>query len=125
MLQSAGGIFPTGRDAIQPEDMPGKLTPYLGSEAIDTAVRRLAGELDRDYADRPAVLVGVLKGGFIFLADLVRRMTVSALSVEFLRLSSYGGNTVSSGAPRIVGGYPTTRFGTGTWCWWRTSWTPG
>ena len=106
MIQSAGGIFPTGRDAIQAEDRPGKLTPYLGAEAIDTAVRRLARELDQDYAGRPPVFVGVLKGGFIFLADLVRRMRVSVLSVEFLRLSSYGGNTVSSGAPRIVVGLP-------------------
>ena len=78
----------------------------MDPEAIDNAVRRLARELDRDYADRPPVLVGVLKGGFIFLADLVRLMQVSVLSVEFLRLSSYGGNTVSSGAPRIVVGLP-------------------
>ena len=78
----------------------------MDAEAIDNAVRRLARELDRDYADRPPALVGVLKGGFIFLADLVRRMQVSVLSVEFLRLSSYGGNTVSSGAPRIVVGLP-------------------
>ena len=78
----------------------------MDAEAIDNAVRRLARELDRDYADRPPVLVGVLKDGFIFLADLVRRMQVSVLSVEFLRLSSYGGNTVSSGAPRIVVGLP-------------------
>jgi hypoxanthine phosphoribosyltransferase len=78
----------------------------LEAEVIDHAVRRLARELDRDYAAHPPVLVGVLKGGFIFLADLVRRMQVSVLSVEFLRLSSYGGNTVSSGAPRIVVGLP-------------------
>ena len=84
----------------------GKLTPYLDPEAIDNAVRRLAGELDRDYSGRPPVLVGVLKGGFIFLADLVRRMQVSVLSVEFLRLSSYGGNTTTSGKPRIVVGLP-------------------
>ncbi len=50
--------------------------------------------------------MGVLKGGFIFLADLVRRMQVSVLSVEFLRLSSYGENTTSSGTPRIVVGLP-------------------
>jgi len=50
--------------------------------------------------------VGVLKGGFIFLADLVRRMQVSVLSVEFLRLSSYGGNKTSSGSPKIVVGLP-------------------
>ena len=51
----------------------------MDAEAIDNAVRRLARELDRDYADRPPALVGVLKGGFIFLADLVRRMQVSVL----------------------------------------------
>ena len=84
----------------------GKLTPYLDAEAIDAAVRRLAMELDRDYAGRPPVLVGVLKGGFIFLADLVRRMQVSVLSVEFIRLSSYGENTISSGNPTIVVGLP-------------------
>ena len=78
----------------------------MDAETIDNAVRRLARELDRDYAARPPVLVGVLKGGFIFLADLVRRLQVSVLSVEFLRLSSYGGNTVSSGAPRIEIGLP-------------------
>ena len=94
------------RDAIQPEVSPGKLTPYLDAETIDDAVRRLARELDRDYAARPPVLVGVLKGGFIFLADLVRRMQVSVLSVEFLRLSSYGENTKSSGTPQIVVGLP-------------------
>ena len=78
----------------------------MDAEAIDNAVRRLAGELDRDYAARSPVLVGVLKGGFIFLADLVRRMQVSVISVDFLRLSSYCGNRVSSGAPRIVAGLP-------------------
>lgn len=78
----------------------------MDAEAIDNAVRRLAGELDRDYAARPPVFVGLLKGGFIFLADLVRRMQVSVLSVEFLRLSSYDGNTTSSGTPRIVVGLP-------------------
>ena len=95
-----------GRNAIQPEVRPGKLTPYLDPETIDNAVRRLARELDRDYAANPPIFVGVLKGGFIFLADLVRRMQVSVLSVEFLRLSSYGENTISSGTPRIVVGLP-------------------
>ncbi len=84
--------------------MPAELTPYLDEEAIQNAVRRLAGELDRDYAEHPPLLIGVLKGGFIFLADLVRQMKVSLLSVEFLRLASYGGNTTSSGSPKIVVG---------------------
>ena len=98
--------MPAGRHVIQPEVGSGKLTPYLDAEVIDNAVRRLARELDRDYAARPPVLVGLLKGGFIFLADLVRRIQVSVLSVEFLRPSSYDGSTTSSGNPEIVVGLP-------------------
>ena len=62
--------------------------------------------MNRDYADRSPVLVGVLKGGFIFLADLLRRMEVSVLSVEFLQFSSYGQSTTSSGNPTIIVGLP-------------------
>ena len=83
-----------------------RLIPYLDAEAIGQAVRRLAGELDRDYALHPPVLVGVLKGGFIFMGDLIRQMQVSLVSVEFIRFSSYGVNTISSGAPRIIVGLP-------------------
>ena len=64
---------------------------------ISDAVARLAAELDRDYAEREPVLLGVLTGAFIFLADLSRAMSVEC-NIDFVRLSSYGDGTASSGA---------------------------
>lgn len=64
--------------------------PYLSEEQILTRVADLADELNRDYSDTaPLVLVGVLKGSFIFLSDLARRVTVPH-RIEFLAVSSYG-----------------------------------
>jgi hypoxanthine phosphoribosyltransferase len=64
--------------------------PYLSEDQIAARVDELAAELDSDYAQAgPLVLVGVLKGSFIFLSDLARRLTVPR-RVEFLAVSSYG-----------------------------------
>lgn len=86
--------------------MEAKLHPFLSQAEIDQAVKRLAGELDRDYRQEPPVLVGILKGGFIFLADLVRQMKTPIRSIEFLRVSSYGAGTVSDRRPRVMGSPP-------------------
>lgn len=62
----------------------------------------LAEQISQDYADREQlVLVGVLKGSFIFLADLSRRMTIPRV-IEFIAVSSYGSGSQSSGAVRLV-----------------------
>ena len=55
----------------------------------------LAGEISRDYAGKDPVLIGVLKGAVIFLADLMRRMTIP-VAVDFVHASSYGNSTTSS-----------------------------
>ena len=60
------------------------------SAEIAAAVDRLAREITREYVDKCPVLIGVLKGSFIFMADLVRRLGFP-VEVEFLTLSSYGG----------------------------------
>ncbi len=83
--------------------MGAKLNPLLSQVEIDQAVKRLAGELDRDYHQEPPVLVGILQGGFIFLSDLVRRMKTPIRSIEFLQVSSYGAGTVTDRRPRVVG----------------------
>ncbi|MFC1908344.1 hypoxanthine phosphoribosyltransferase [Chloroflexota bacterium] len=62
---------------------------------IEAAVTRLAAEITRDYHDRSPVLVGALKGTFMFMADLVRLLDFP-LEVEFVRLSSYGRDIQSS-----------------------------
>jgi hypoxanthine phosphoribosyltransferase len=86
--------------------MEAKLSLYLSREDISEAVVRLAAQLDRDYRCRSPVLMGTLKGGFIFLADLVRQMKTPLRSIEFLQVASYGSRTLSSGQPRMVKGVP-------------------
>lgn len=65
-------------------------------ETIDRRVRALAGTISRDLEGKEVVLIGVLKGAFIFLADLARHLTVPH-TVDFVRLASYGSGSVSSG----------------------------
>ncbi len=70
---------------------------------ISDAVDRLANEIRRDYAGKEPLLLGILKGSFMFMADLVRRLDFP-LEIEFVRLSSYGGGTESSGKINVVQG---------------------
>ncbi|HLB64253.1 MAG TPA: hypoxanthine phosphoribosyltransferase [Anaerolineales bacterium] len=71
-------------------------------DQIRARLREIALELQRDYAGEGALyLVGILKGAFIFLADLTRELTVPHI-VDFMALSSYGKSATSTGAVRIV-----------------------
>ncbi len=72
-------------------------------QQIEAAVDSLAAELNRDYRGKHPVLIGVLKGSFVFLADLVRRLNFP-LEVDFVRVSSYGCGTESSGMVSLVQG---------------------
>jgi len=74
----------------------------VSEEDIATRVAELAREISEDYADKaPLVLVGVLKGAFIFLADLSRQLTIPR-TIEFIAVSSYEQGSVHSGAVRLV-----------------------
>jgi hypoxanthine phosphoribosyltransferase len=69
---------------------------------IQARVRELAQEIQRDYAeDAQLHLVSVLKGGFIFLGDLIRAMS-RQVSIDFMAVSSYGKSTTSSGEVRVL-----------------------
>ncbi len=72
-------------------------------EEIEATVKRLAGEIRRDYHDKHPLLIGILKGSFVFLADLIRRLDFP-LEVEFIRVSSYGQSANSSGKVKVVQG---------------------
>ncbi len=76
--------------------MSRNLIPLISPTEIASTVRRLAREIERDYQDRSLVLVGILKGSFIFLADLVREIQLPINNIEFMRLSSYGASLVIS-----------------------------
>ncbi len=73
----------------------------IDKKRIAAAIGRLAGEISRDYRDKNPVLVGILKGCFIFMADLTRQMDFP-FEVEFVRLSSYGGETETSGEVKLL-----------------------
>ena len=78
-----------------------ELQPQFSEVEIRREVRRLAGEVSAAYRDESPVLVGVLKGSFVFLADLIRELTVP-FEVDFVRARSYGSRTVSSGHVQIT-----------------------
>ncbi len=65
-------------------------------EQIKKRVRELAVEISRDYEGKELIVIGVLKGAFIFMADLIRCLTIPC-RVDFVRLASYGAEAVSSG----------------------------
>lgn len=74
----------------------------LDAETIQTRVRELAAEIERDYPEGEEIhLVCVLKGGFMFLADLVRGMS-PRVSLDFIAVSSYGKGTKTSGEVRML-----------------------
>ncbi len=65
-------------------------------ERIAQEIKRIGQEISRDFKDQEVMLVGVLKGSFLFIADLIREIEVPSV-IDFVRLASYGSGTQSSG----------------------------
>jgi hypoxanthine phosphoribosyltransferase len=80
-------------------------TLYTADE-IKKVISELAVKIKQDYQDKQPVLISILKGSFVFLADLVRELNMP-LQVEFVKLSSYQGKKESSGKVNIVQGLKT------------------
>ena len=83
-----------------------KLGILFGRQEIDATVKKLAAEIGKDYRDKCPLLIGVLKGSFMFMADLIRLLDFP-LEVDFIRLSSYGKGQKSLGKVRVVQGLRT------------------
>ena len=82
-------------------DMRNDLQETLVSkEEIDAIVARLGAEISRDYEGKNPILITVLKGAFIFMADLCRAITVPC-TMDFMSVSSYGNGSTTSGTVRI------------------------
>lgn len=75
----------------------------ISEEEIKQCVKRLAAEIDRDYEGKEPLLVSVLSGSFIFVADLMREINVPT-EISFVFASSYASGTVSSGHVEIRAG---------------------
>ncbi len=76
-------------------------TKYLNRHEIEAAVQAIANQINQDYQDKEVVLVGVLKGAILFIADLIRYLKCPT-EIEFVRLSSYGKARTSSGTVTIL-----------------------
>jgi hypoxanthine phosphoribosyltransferase len=92
-MADLSSIPPVHRDAIEDVLIP--------PDRLQERIAELAAEVDRDYEGRDVLLVAVLKGAFLVMADLTRRLHVRS-QVDFMACSSYGSATSSSGVVRIL-----------------------
>ena len=81
--------------------IPDNYRPVLGADEIETRIQEMADSISRDLMGESPVIVGVLKGAFVFLADLVRAMSVP-VEIDFAQISSYGDETQSSGRIKVM-----------------------
>lgn len=87
---------------MDPSHLDGRLEHMLlTEEQIVARVNELAGQIAADYLDRPPLLVGVLKGAVMVMADLSRALPMS-VEMDWMAVSSYGSGTKSSGVVRIL-----------------------
>ncbi len=73
----------------------------ISKEELDRQVEQLGSRISKDYEGKELVIIGVLKGGFIFLADLARKITIP-VDLDFISVSSYGDSSKSSGVVKII-----------------------
>jgi hypoxanthine phosphoribosyltransferase len=87
---------------MEPSDIPNDLSRVLVTEEqILARIAQMARDIEADYVDRPPLLVGVLKGAVMVMADLARELRFHA-QMDWMAVSSYGAGTTSSGVVRIL-----------------------
>ena len=74
---------------------------FISEEDIKKRIKELAGELNRKYAGKTPIFIGVLNGSFIFFSDLIREIDVDC-EIDFFKLSSYGDAKISSGNVKLL-----------------------
>ncbi len=74
---------------------------WISQEELQQKVKELGAKISEDYKDKNLLMVSVLKGSIVFMADLMRAITVPA-AIDFMAVSSYGTGTKSSGVVRII-----------------------
>ncbi len=74
----------------------------ISSEQIQSKVREMAEQIESDYPDGPIYIVSILKGSFIFVADLARALKRHCVRIEFMGISSYGNQKTSSGQVKVT-----------------------
>ncbi len=78
-----------------------ELIPVIKKDEIDSKLAEVARRISNDYKDSELVLVGILKGAFVFMSDLMRRLTIP-VQVDFISASSYGSGTSTTGNIKLT-----------------------
>ncbi|UFH55534.1 hypoxanthine phosphoribosyltransferase [Spirosoma sp. KNUC1025] len=76
--------------------------PFIASEAIQTRIRELAEQINKEYAGKQPLLVVILNGAFLFAADLAKHLTIPC-EITFLRVSSYKGTASTGQLKEVLG----------------------
>jgi hypoxanthine phosphoribosyltransferase len=90
-------------DSVRPEITVGNdvYIPFITEEQILQRTKELAKQISEDYKGKVPVFIGVLNGAFLFLADLIKKLSIDC-EVDFFKLSSYGDEKISSGKVRLI-----------------------
>lgn len=81
--------------------MEGKIEVLISKEQIETRIFELAKIIEKDYINKDLICVGLLKGSLPFMADLIKAINLN-LRIDFMKVSSYGGGTNSTGVVKIL-----------------------
>jgi hypoxanthine phosphoribosyltransferase len=78
-----------------------KFVPYLTEEQIQARIIELAAEINEEYKSKLPIFIGVLNGSFMFMSDLLKKISINC-EMDFFKLSSYGDEKISSGKVKLV-----------------------
>ena len=78
-----------------------RLTELISEDDIKKRIKDIAADISKEYKGRIPIVIGVLNGSFLFLADIVRKLDVE-FEVDFIKISSYGSSKTSSGTVRLL-----------------------
>ena len=81
--------------------MDDRVSVYISEEDIKNKIKQLGAQITKDYEGKTPILVSVLKGSFVFMADLARAIDLNC-PVDFMVVSSYGSGTATSGSVKII-----------------------
>ncbi len=90
-----------GHGLTKADERPKRVRCLIPADRIEAKVRELAARISADYEGKELLIVCVLKGAWIFMADLIRQLTIP-VQCDFVMASSYGAGTVSSGEVKVL-----------------------
>ncbi|EGR26925.1 hypoxanthine phosphoribosyltransferase, putative [Ichthyophthirius multifiliis] len=80
-----------------------EFVPFISKEQLDQTVTRVAGQISRDYQGKNPVIIAILNGAFMFVSDLVKKINIIEIEVEFCKVASYQGTQSTEQLKKLIG----------------------